>query len=212
MNALLGAKMLAEGVTPTTTRVTLVKYGESTRETTTPEGIAVVYYPLDFLKELNIVDTPGTNAVIRQHEELTRDFIPRSDLVLFVTSADRPFTESERQFLEHIREWGKKIVFVINKGDILENEASQLEVKEFVQKNARSQLGFVPELFLVSAKQESENGNLIGGMSTLKAYVLSWLDEKARVHVKFANPLGVADQVLKARRDSLATRARIAKD
>ena len=32
---------------------------------------------------LNVVDTPGTNAVIRAHEELTRDFVPRSDLVLF---------------------------------------------------------------------------------------------------------------------------------
>ena len=47
-----------------------------------------------------IVDTPGTNAVAREHEALTREFVPRSDLVLFVTSADRPFTESERAFLQ----------------------------------------------------------------------------------------------------------------
>ena len=32
--------------------------------------------------ELDIVDTPGTNAVIRHHERLTDEFIPRSDLVL----------------------------------------------------------------------------------------------------------------------------------
>jgi len=40
-----------------------------------------------------------TNAVLREHESLTREFVPRADLVLFVTSADRPFTESERAFL-----------------------------------------------------------------------------------------------------------------
>ena len=41
--------------------------------------------------------------------------MPRSDLVLFVMSADRPFTESEVKFLRYIRQWGKKVVFVLNK-------------------------------------------------------------------------------------------------
>ncbi len=41
--------------------------------------------------------------------------MPRSDLVLFVMSADRPFTESEVKFLRYIRQWGKKVVFVVNK-------------------------------------------------------------------------------------------------
>ena len=76
-------------------------------------------HPAPLLRDINIVDTPGTNAVLREHEELTRDFVPRADLVLFVTSADRPFTESERGFLEQIRAWGKKIVFIVNKIDIL---------------------------------------------------------------------------------------------
>ncbi len=42
------------------------------------------------------VDTPGTNAVIRSHQKLTEHFVPRSDLVLFVTSTDMAFSESER--------------------------------------------------------------------------------------------------------------------
>ena len=100
VNALLGARVLAEGVTPTTTRVTLVKWGEQMRESIVDENFATFTHPLPLLQELNVVDTPGTNAVIRQHERLTNEFVPRSDLVLFVTSADRPLTESERQFLE----------------------------------------------------------------------------------------------------------------
>ena len=51
-----------------------------------------------------------------------RTTCPRADLVLFVTSADRPFTESERAFLEAIREWGKKVVVVLNKADLLETK------------------------------------------------------------------------------------------
>ncbi len=197
VNALLGERVLAEGVTPTTTRVTLVKYGDQVQETVGKDEIALLTFPLDFLRELNIVDTPGTNAVIRRHEELTREFIPRSDLVLFVTSADRPFTESERQFLEHIREWGKKIVLVINKRDILEDDAARAQVQAFVQKNAQQLLGFVPEVFFVSAKRDVTDGQLTAGMGALKTYVLSWLDESARLRVKFASPLGVADQILK---------------
>ena len=184
VNALLGSQVLAEGVTPTTTHVTLVKYGETVQETLGHDELAQLTFPLDFLRELNIVDTPGTNAVIRRHEELTRDFIPRSDLVLFVTSADRPFTESERQFMEHIREWGKKIVVVINKRDILETDQARAQVLAFVRANAQQLLGFAPEVFIVSAKRDQIDGKLTGGMADLYHYVLSWLDESARLRVK----------------------------
>ena len=81
------------------------------------------------------MDTPGTNAIIREHEEITTQFIPRSDLILFVTSADRPYTESERQFLEKIQAWGKKIVLVINKIDILEGAEA---VKEIITRQTLS--------------------------------------------------------------------------
>ena len=67
--------------------------------------------------------------MIREHEAITADFVPRSDLVLFVTSADRPFTESERQFLAVIRDWGKKIVIVLNKVDLLESGAELEQVR-----------------------------------------------------------------------------------
>jgi predicted GTPase len=66
-------------------------------------------------RDLSIVDTPGTNAIDRTHESLTRDYIPRSDLILFLTSAERPLSESERLLLEGISAWGKKTVLVVNK-------------------------------------------------------------------------------------------------
>ena len=52
--------------------------------------------------------------------------------MLFVTSADRPFTESERQFLDAVREWGKKILVVINKVDLFDTPAQLEEVLSFV--------------------------------------------------------------------------------
>ncbi|MBI5653723.1 MAG: dynamin family protein [Chloroflexi bacterium] len=190
VNALLGQRVLAEGVTPTTWRITLVKYGDAVSESVGAGGTAVLTFPLELLRELNFVDTPGTNAVIRAHETLTREFVPRSDLVMFITSADRPFTESERAFLEHIRAWGKKIVLVINKRDLLANENELNEVTTFVAENAARVLGAPPEIFAVSAKQGT-------GMRALQDYTHAWLDETARLRVKFANPLGVAAEILK---------------
>src|SRR6266542_2871520 len=152
VNALLGEKVLPEGATPTTSRVTLVKWGEQAAEQVVDENFSIYAYPLPLFKELNIVDTPGTNAVIRHHERLTDEFVPRSDLVLFVTSADHPMTESERQFLDRIRAWGKKVVFVLNKADIIEDDTALQEVRNFVIKHATTVLGDPPELFPVSAR------------------------------------------------------------
>ncbi|KPV52990.1 dynamin, partial [Kouleothrix aurantiaca] len=83
INALLGDKVVTEGVTPTTDRITLLRYAAEPGEHNVEEFLMERGFPADVLKRLTIVDTPGTNAIIRRHEELTREFIPRSDLVLF---------------------------------------------------------------------------------------------------------------------------------
>jgi len=48
------------------------------------------------------------------------EYVPRADLVLFVLSADRPLSESELAFLKYIRQWRKKVVFVVNKVRLVE--------------------------------------------------------------------------------------------
>src|SRR5690349_15760096 len=152
INALIGQRVLEEGVTPTTAHIHLLRYGETIDRLTDEHGLQVITAPIDLLRELHIVDTPGTNAIQREHERLTTDFVPRSDLVLFLTSADRPFTESERQFLTSIREWGKKIVLVVNKVDIFATAAEQEEVLAFVRRHAREMIGASVDVFLVSAR------------------------------------------------------------
>lgn len=56
-------------------------------------------------------------------------------------SADRPFTESETTFLRYIRQWGKKVVFIVNKVDILDTNEEVQEVTQFVGNNATRLLG-----------------------------------------------------------------------
>ena len=190
INALAGTRVMEEGVTPTTAQVTPVR-----------------------LDDINIVDTPGTNAVIREHEEITSGFVPRADLVLFVTSADRPFTETERAFLEQIRDWGKKVVVVINKVDILSGAKELDEVRSYVADNARRLLGVTPEIFPVSAKMafRAKNGEpqlwSSSGFEALERYIRTTLDSSARMRLKLQNPLGVGAALID--RYSAATRDRL---
>ena len=207
INALLGDHVLEEGVTPTTARVTLVRWGEALSEQIVNEDFAIVTYPLELLKELNLIDSPGTNAIIRRHELLTTEYVPRSDLVLFTTSADRPLTESERQFLEKILAWGKKIVMVINKADILEGRVAVDEVRAFVAEHTAGILGYTPELFVLSAKlaekanqtsdpEEKERLRKASGITDLERYITETLDDRVRLELKLSNPLGVAANLL----------------
>lgn len=207
INALIGETVLREGVTPTTDMINILKHGPEATERLREEFVLEILYPAEMLREINIVDTPGTNAVIRRHEELTRDFIPRSDLVLFVTSADRPFTESERAFLEQIREWGKKVVLVINKVDIL--QPAEIEtVVQFVRDNAMPLLGRQPEVFPLSARlarqSKASNSNSDGAadagweksrFEAIERYITDTLDEDERIRLKLLNPLGVAQSL-----------------
>jgi small GTP-binding protein len=204
INALLGRRVVEEGVTPTTSRIGLIKYGPEVRREATESGLDVITAPVEMLREINIVDTPGTNAVLREHEALTREFVPRSDLVLFITSADRPFTESERAFLQSIREWGKKVIVVVNKVDILEQEEDVGQVVRFVSENFRSLLGSTPEVFPVASRlalraKTGEDGAGALGRSRfepLEAYVADTLDQDERVRLKLLNPLGVGLHLL----------------
>jgi small GTP-binding protein len=214
INALVGAPVLEEGVTPTTAQIQLLRHGDAVSRQADPSGLRVVTAPVDLLRDLHIVDTPGTNAIDRDHERLTRDFVPRADVVLFVTSADRPFTETERVFLDAIRDWGKKVVLVVNKVDIFQNERELAEVIDYVRNAAARLLGAEPEVFPVSARlaARAKHGEpdawAASRFEPLERYLRETLDDETRFRLKLANPMGVGDTL--ARRYEAVAAERLA--
>jgi small GTP-binding protein len=216
INALLGQRVLPEGVTPTTDRINILRHGPEVSEHLREAYLLERTHPAELLREINVVDTPGTNAIIRRHEELTRDFVPRSDLVLFVTSADRPFTESERAFLAQIREWGKKIVFIVNKIDILSQPEERDEVIGYVRENAASLLAETPQIFAVSAREALEARSTGGqesweksGFDEVENYLLNTLDQEERVRLKLLNPLNVGLRLASKYKDATFERLKL---
>jgi len=218
INALIGQTLMKEGVTPTTAVITVLEHGDTPEQTVRQANLLVIKAPVELLREIRIVDTPGTNAIIREHEAMTAEFIPRSDLVFFVTSADRPFTETERGFMEQIRGWGKKIVIVVNKSDILDGPTQVAEIRSFVADNARSLLGFEPEIFFVSAKLalRAKTGDpsvwAASGFELLETYVATTLNASGRAQLKLLNPLGVALAVAERQLTSVRDRHALLKE
>ncbi len=217
INALLHNPVLEEGVIPTTQQVSIVRYGEIKEQQQIEGNILEITYPADFLRDISIVDTPGVNAVLREHERLTEEFVPRSDLILFITSVDRPFTQSERLFMERVRAWGKKVVIILNKIDLLRNAESLNQVIRFVNENCKNLLGFQPEVFPVSALTAARSREAIGHdaiglweqsrMGGLENYLFHTLDEAERIRLKLLSPLGVMQRLLTQTKDSVQQRA-----
>jgi len=216
VNALMGQRVMLEGVTPTTDRITILTHGP--KERSVEEGSFVLRreVPLEILRDIAIVDTPGTNAVIKRHQELTEDFIPRADLVVFVTSADRPFSESEREFLELIRSWGKKIIIVINKMDILESAEERDKVTDFVREQARLTLDMEPQIFGISARsalraKEAGDADVVvrSGLREIETLVQETVMGGQRLELKMKNPLGVALRVAENYDDVIGDRLKL---
>ncbi|HSP34566.1 MAG TPA: dynamin family protein, partial [Thermoanaerobaculia bacterium] len=189
INTLFGVKLRVEGPIPVDDRISLLRYGEADTMKRVSDYVVEQFYPVEFLRNITLVDTPGTNSIVHRHQEITEDYIPRADLVLFVTSIDRPLSESERRFLEYIREWGKKVLFVLNKIDTKE-EPEIAQVIEYLKSNIRVIFGFDPTIFPVSAKTRA-------GFDKLESYIFETLTEKERVRLKLQAPLETVQSLAK---------------
>ena len=139
--------------------------------------------------------------------------------MLFVTSADRPFTESERQFLELIASWGKKVVIIVNKMDIIESNEEKRKILDFVAEHARATLGSSPKVFALKAKQafKSKVHNEFektkdSGIIELEEYIENTLAADRRIKLKLLNPLGVAERIARDFKKVISDRLALLKD
>lgn len=204
INALLNTDKLEEGVTPTTAQINLIRYGETESVTPIEQWGQLVQLPAELLQSISFVDTPGTNAVITEHEVLTRWFLPRADMVLFLSSADRPFSESENKFLQSIRDWGKKTVLILNKIDLLEKREEREQVINFVRTSAEAALKVeIPVIPVSSRLAKRARANMSqelwkeSGFDALEQFIQDKMDEKARFTMKMLAALGVGSKVEK---------------
>ncbi|KAF2325170.1 hypothetical protein GH714_024821 [Hevea brasiliensis] len=211
INALLGERYLKEGVVPTTNEITFLRYSKYNSEEPQrcerhPDGQYICFLPAPILKEMNIVDTPGTNVILQRQQRLTEEFVPRSDLLLFVISADRPLTESEVDFLRYTQQWKKKVVFVLNKSDLYQNTSELEEAISFIKENTRNLLSTENViLYPVSARSALE-AKLSAASDTKLDYDESLVSESHWKISSFYELESVKELTMKMEKESITWR------
>jgi len=86
------------------------------------------------LKVVSLVDTPGIGSSFEHNTATTLQFIPKIDAALFLLSADMPISRMDTDFLKELRKTVPKIVFVMNKKDLL----SESDFRKLVQHNTQT--------------------------------------------------------------------------
>ena len=153
LNALFGQEFAKVDVLPATDKIYIFRYGPEEKQVDVSPKLAERYLPVPFLNDFNVVDTPGTNTIVAEHQTITENFVPRADLILFVFSVVNPWSQSAWDFLKFVqKKWLKNVVFVLQQADL--REAAEIQViQRHLQDNAIQKLGFAPPIFAVSARK-----------------------------------------------------------
>ncbi|PID39708.1 MAG: hypothetical protein CSB49_00870 [Proteobacteria bacterium] len=149
VNALIGEEIAPMGITPTTATINVLKFGQERsarviwrddREELLPweqvgaflrnldhqrareVRLVELLEPAEALLRVNVVDTPGLNSIVEEHEQTAREFLEQADAVIWLFAADQAGKETEELALELLQKQRKKTVGVLNKVDRLGDE------------------------------------------------------------------------------------------
>ncbi|MBK7096649.1 MAG: dynamin family protein [Saprospiraceae bacterium] len=173
INALLdpGKTICKVAPSPMTDTIQQIVYGLPEREEFVSQFLKRIYQDNEILKEIAVVDTPGTNTIIEHHQEITEKFIPVSDLIIFVFEAKNPYRQSAWEFFDYVKdEWKKKVVFVLQQKDLMNSEDLAINFNG-VKDYARKKNIIDPVVFAVSAKDEIEGQTNNSGFIELRQYI-----------------------------------------
>jgi len=170
INALLGENVCEVAPDPCTAVIQELVYGEEYSKTVLGDFWERVRLPKAVLKDITIVDTPGTNSVLRNHQTITENYIPKSDLVVFVFPAKNPHTATAWELLSFVRQdWHRKTVFILQQADLATRQELAIN-SDRVRQYAHERNVQNPVLFTVSAKREME-GASDSGFAEFREYL-----------------------------------------
>src|SRR5947209_15400147 len=175
INALLREEICEVAPGPCTVRIQELVYGVERKVESLGDSWQRVALPKEVLREITMVDTPGTNSIVRDHQTITENYIPQSDLVVFVFSAVNPHTKSAWELLTLIKkDWHRKMVFVLQQADRASFEELAAN-REHVKRYAAERQVYDPPIFTLSAKLERE-GRMDSGFAEFRNYLRSAIE------------------------------------
>ncbi|WP_273445510.1 dynamin family protein [Neolewinella agarilytica] len=220
VNALLatGQEIAKAAPQPMTDTIQQIIYGEEQREVEINPYLKKIFLPVEILKEIAIVDTPGTNTIVEHHQDITEQFIPASDLIVFVFEAKNPYRQSAWDFFKYIHgDWKKKTIFVLQQKDLATDNELETNI-EGVRNKAIQEGVENPNVFAVSAKREQEDIP-DSGFGTLRQYITENITGGQAPRLKLNNSIITAQTIneriaggLELRRDQFDADTRFRSD
>lgn len=181
---------------PCTDTIQQILYGETEQTMVINPYLKKIFYPVEILKEIAIVDTPGTNTIIEHHQEITERFIPGSDLIVFVFEAKNPYRQSAWEFFDYIhRDWQKKVIFILQQKDLMRGTDLETNINGVI-KQAKKKGISNPNVFAVSALEEQEK-NPDSGFTAVRAFVRDNITGGKAPLLKLKNNLETAQNISK---------------
>lgn len=173
VNAFLGEELMIADVLPETATIQAVMYEEkktaevlyldghkesgvaerafferfSAKNSAEAEQIKYIKvgYPCEILKnKIVLVDTPGVEDLNAQRVQVTYDFLPKANAVIFLLDATSPLKRTEKEFIEdHLLNRGmSNVIFVVNKMDMLDEDEVDIEAHlEQIKERIKSAFG-----------------------------------------------------------------------
>ena len=213
VNALLQADICKTAADPCTDIIQQLVYSKEQYEQPVNQYLRKIGLPNEILKTLSVVDTPGTNTIVENHQEITKDFIPNSDLIFFVFFAKNPYTRSAWELLDYVNsEWRKKVVFVLQQADLAKPEELAKNKEKLaelaVQKGIPS-----PVVFATSVEWEVNGEQDISGFNEVRNYIQQTLKDGSTKRLKLQGVRKTSDQIIDLlRKDLVAVQQQLIKD
>lgn len=173
LNALLGQEILPSGITPITAKICHIVYGNDyalelhykngniatkplyyMNEVSVAENAKIAFYklyaPLELLKSMSFLDTPGFNSQNQSDTDTTNAVLESVDGIIWLTLIDNVGKQSEKEIINaHIRRYASKSLCVLNQKDRLKNED---EINTSLEYAKKAFSGLFGDIIAISAK------------------------------------------------------------
>ena len=152
INALFATEICEVDALPKTKQIHWYRYGEKVGSVEKRSMLVQDLRPFEFLRDFEVVDTPGSNASIEGNLEEIERFLPVADLLLFVFPVGNPWCADTWQLVARLpEEQLDKVAFVLQQSE-LRNEEDLKVILGHMKTLGEQKTGKIPEIFPVSAK------------------------------------------------------------
>lgn len=206
INALVGDEVCKVSSSPCTDIVHEIRYGEENVELFVEDKHKRQFFKSEKLRNIAIVDTPGTDSIVDGHEQITENFIPSSDLLVAVLPANNPHNDSVWSLIKEMKsDWNKNVLFILQQKDLVDDET--LRKNENAVKTYAMELGICePLIFSTSAKEEMSGLDELSGYKSFRKYIRKTITDANSLQMKEKSNIENAGNMIETVKSSFEKR------